>query len=420
MAHRGICGQVCGPNGVVCGPDEFCKLPMGACDSSAQGVCTTIPQACPDVWMPVCGCDGVTYGNACEADAGAVSVKHPGECAPLACSASRVLSDPEPTFCPGALKLVRIVLNPSSTAQVLGVEDSPPRGWTVAPNISHGGGYDAVHGKVKWGPLFPPFPQELTYEVIATEAGSDAPPCFVGQFSVDGANEPICGEACLRLSCCPRLEADRPQPACGGCSFGDCQTCDGATCDDGRIVLCEVIGYACAWLRGCNDDLSGMTRAAYIWRSGECYCWDTASRNWAPAACGDAVCCAAGDLLGSSSATTARHGQATVGAPTASSANRRSVETVPINVKAPEATKVMALEIEIPSGWTVLRISDGGVWDELHRKVKWGPFFDNLSRTVEFEADGVRKGRGLRGGHRIRGISGAVSFDGVNEPLRIR
>ena len=42
----------------------------------------------------------------------------------------------------------------------------------------------------------------------------------------------------------------------------------------------------------------------------------------------------------------------------------------------------MGLEYQIPMGWKVTAISHGGAWDQRHRKVKWGPFFENLSRTV--------------------------------------
>lgn len=86
VASEGACeseGTVCGGfRGEQCAEDEFCDYPSGAdCGrADAAGVCQSKPEACDAVYDPVCGCDGTTYGNACEANLAGVSVETEGEC----------------------------------------------------------------------------------------------------------------------------------------------------------------------------------------------------------------------------------------------------------------------------------------------------------------------------------------------------
>ncbi len=423
-----VCENICGGiAGIPCFGDDFCKFPEGTCGMfDIFGVCTPIPGGgCPENYDPVCGCNGITYGNECEADAAGVSIAHRGECPGGECAATRTLSDPDDlAYCPGVTKRVHIALNPPAGTSAVGVEDAPPAGWVVS-SISDGGTFDFVNWKVKWGPLFPPFPAEVTYEVTPTDvAGVE---CFTGTISIDGVNESICGDQCVD-ACCPHMRVDVPQPACPACPVGDCESCDGS-CADGQVSMCELVGYACSWTTGCNDDLGGMTRAAYVWRNGECYCWDDAEQNWFPSACGDSssTCCEGGHQGAGGS-------DPSVGASWTADAQLRPIRRgriggfrelkVPITIEAPEGTSAMALECEVPQGWQVTDISDGGVWDELHRKVKWGPFMDNLSRRVSFKARRLdvvptAKSRRLRGERRLDGFAGTVSFDGVNHPLTI-
>src|SRR4030043_988335 len=52
-------------NNFGCSEGFFCEKPVGNCNGA--GVCIEEPDACITLYLPVCGCDGATYGNACDA-----------------------------------------------------------------------------------------------------------------------------------------------------------------------------------------------------------------------------------------------------------------------------------------------------------------------------------------------------------------
>lgn len=93
---------------------------------------------------------------------------------------------------------ITITLSPKPAAGTFAyaVEDQLPASWDVR-GISHGGGFDAINHKVKWGPFLDDSGRDLTYDVVV--GSTPVQITLVGSGSFDGLNVPITGSRTLSI-----------------------------------------------------------------------------------------------------------------------------------------------------------------------------------------------------------------------------
>lgn len=284
---------------------------------------------------------------------------------------------------------------PPGGTSVHAVEDIPPTGWTVS-NISHGGTYDAVNSKVKFGPFFDGTVRDLTYELLPP-VGETGVKSFTGIGSADGNNTIIGGASTLDLL--PLHPADNNSA-------------------DFRMTIGEVTAYGAAWKNGTVWPLAPnpipidyVTRAGFLWKNGETYTYSAAVTNaplW---------------WVNTGVVPQARMPQALVAQSTSESQVWRVVPqrfvtntafTMALVAGPATGVSVWAVEDSVPTGWTVQNVSDSGVFDTVNRKVKFGPFFDNLQRTLTYD---VQPDAQVAVNEQTS-LLGQASFDGINVAVR--
>lgn len=67
-------GSSCGKE--VCNENEYCDWITNSCGTGEidEGHCMPRPDDCPEIYEPVCGCDGTVHGNVCDAQSQGLDV----------------------------------------------------------------------------------------------------------------------------------------------------------------------------------------------------------------------------------------------------------------------------------------------------------------------------------------------------------
>lgn len=90
VAHLGPCPPMACDLNADCPGGSYCARAPGACGEAGRCAPQPQPEAAEcEAVAPICGCDGVTYQNACAAGALGVSVAHEGPCPPRPCMGNR-------------------------------------------------------------------------------------------------------------------------------------------------------------------------------------------------------------------------------------------------------------------------------------------------------------------------------------------
>jgi hypothetical protein len=309
---------------------------------------------------------------------------------------------------------VTLDVQPAAGVKSYAIEDHPPAGWAVAA-VDQGGTLDIAHGAVKWGPFFDNTKRLLTYQATAPR-DARGPVEFAGTGSFDGMPVPIAGDHQMDQSA-SSVWREMPDRFLPGCVIGV----------SNHVVPAEtVLVYAvedtvpAGWSVSDISDSGNFVASEHQIKWGPFFDNQPRSLSYlvTPPASARGAFYFDGRVSFDGEGVTIAGQSATEAILTAQAnvvdrilpASWRSGRALSVTNRTSVAANVSgyAVEDQVPVGWAVGRISHGGTFDPLSRKVKWGLFLDHDPRILVFEATAPPATAGSVS------FTGNASFDGTS------
>jgi hypothetical protein len=297
-----------------------------------------------------------------------------------------VLRSAPARFLPGEPIAVSLASIPNPLTRSWGVEEDLPTGATVVA-VLDGGVLDATTSRLKWGPFNDATPRTLRYQLSASST-TRTQLVFSGRAAFDQRNVATLGtqilpraRASLTRSLPPNYAPNHPFqiqlnaiPSPGIQAYAVQEAVPdhwsvGTISHSGRW---DAITRQIKWGPFLDDtnrlltfQITAPTQARSLITLAGQGVFDT-----------DAIP-ASGDLELHPELNTIHR---------SAPSNAVSGVAFPVSLRITPARHVRSYAVEEtpPSGWTVSTISDGGRWDPITGKIKWGPFADSPQRTLSY------------------------------------
>jgi|GEM_PF-2326693 len=278
-------------------------------------------------------------------------------------------------FNSGQAFTVTLSVLPSTNVKVQAIEEMPPAGWTTA-FVSHGGGFDPSTGKLKWGPFTDATVRTITYQVTPP-VGVIGSYSFAGQAAFDSNLLEISGaQGSTRFP--GSLHRAIPVNYLPGAAIPI--TLSVVPAQDVRVWVAEEAipaGWTVSTIgeNGVFDSANRKIKwGPFFEASARSLAYQLTSPLNARGSIELQTALRLDDALLTDATTL----------PIQPSLLARSFPTnyfpstpfvVELVATAAPYVQTLALEENIPPGWTPTEITNGGVWDLANRKIKWGPYF---------------------------------------------
>ncbi len=305
---------------------------------------------------------------------------------------SRLARTMPATYRPGVAVSIGITATPAPFVRTYALEETLPTGWTPTA-ITTGGAWDATNRKIKWGPFADAEATTRTVSYQLMPGADEGRPLALSATATFDAGPVVSGGTIARFLVHSENSVTRVLPAGyhPGVAFPVTLT---ATPVDTGLVYAVEEQVPVGWT------ITAISHGGAI---------DPASRKikWGPFFDATATVRALtyqakppADAFGSVVFTgTARFDQAVLvvtGATSVANAPGLVLRALPsryrpnlpftVTLTASPVPGVVtyAVEEDVPAGWTVGTVSDGGAFDPLNRKIKWGPFLDRDLRPLTY------------------------------------